>query len=177
MGTMRAGLSFAHTIAYDQTVAGETFQLAGTHGPSVISGATGSPKNRGQFSLGYASGPLDVTTTVNYTGRFSGLDPAGGANDCADSAAVITSRLYFSGKVQPDAYCHVASFTAVNLNVQYKLTSQLSLRGAILNLFDRQPPLDFNTYGNSTTQTAYNASLHQAGAIGRFYSLGLNYTF
>jgi iron complex outermembrane receptor protein len=177
MGTMRAGLSFAHTIAYDQTVAGETFQLAGTHGPSVISGATGSPKNRGQFSLGYASGPLDVTTTVNYTSRFSGLDPAGGATDCATAGAVITSRLYFSGKVQPDAYCHVASFTAVNLNVQYKLTSQLSLRGAVLNLFDRQPPLDFNTYGNSTTQTAYNASLHQAGAVGRFYSLGLNYTF
>jgi iron complex outermembrane receptor protein len=177
MGSMRANLSFAHTIAYDQTVGGETFQLAGTHGPSVVSGATGSPKNRGQFSLGYTNGPLDVTSTVNYTGRFSGLDPAAGATDCATSAAVMTARAYFSGLKQPEAYCHVASFTAVNLNVQYKLTSQLTLRGAILNLFDRQPPLDFNTYGNSSTQTAYNASLHQAGAVGRFYSLGLNYTF
>jgi iron complex outermembrane receptor protein len=44
-------------------------------------------------------------------------------------------------------------------------------------VFDRQPPIDVATYGNAGTQTAYNASLHQAGAVGRFYSLGLNYVF
>jgi iron complex outermembrane receptor protein len=177
LGAVRANLSFAHTIAYDQTVAGVTYKLAGTHGPSVVSGATGSPKNRGQFSLGYARGPLDVTTTVNYTSGFSGLDPSVDATECGTSSAVITGRAYFSGLVQPDAYCHVASFTAVNLNVQYKVSQNLSLRGAILNMFDKQPPLDFNTYGNSSVQTAYNASLHQAGAVGRFFSLGMNYTF
>jgi iron complex outermembrane receptor protein len=177
LGALRANLSFAHTIAYDQTVAGVTYQLAGTHGPSVVSGATGSPKNRGQLTLGYARGPLDVTTTVNYTSGFSGLDPSVDATECGTSANVITSRTYFSGLVQPERFCHIPSFTAVNLNVQYKLSPQLSLRGAILNMFDRQPPLDFNTYGNSSTQTAYNASLHQAGAVGRFFSLGLNYTF
>ena len=79
--------------------------------------------------------------------------------------------------VQPAVYCEVASFTAVNLNLQYKLTQNLTLKGSILNLFDRQPPIDVATYGNATSQTAYNASLHQAGAIGRFYSLGLSYTF
>ncbi|TQK10088.1 TonB-dependent receptor, partial [Herbaspirillum sp. SJZ107] len=77
----------------------------------------------------------------------------------------------------PDFYCHVASFTTTNLNVQYKLSPNLTLRGAILNLFDKQPPIDVGTYGNSGTQTSYNASLHQAGAVGRFYSLGLSYTF
>jgi iron complex outermembrane receptor protein len=177
LGAVRAGLSFAHTIGYEQTIGGVTYQLAGTQGPSVVSGATGSPKNRGQFTLGYARGPLDVTTTVNYTSGFSGLDPSVDATDCASSSATITGRTYFSGLTQPDAFCHIASFTAVNLNVQYKLSPQLSLRAAILNMFDRQPPLDFNTYGNSSVQTAYNASLHQAGAIGRFFSLGLNYTF
>jgi iron complex outermembrane receptor protein len=74
-------------------------------------------------------------------------------------------------------YCEVRSFTATNLNVQYKVSSNLTLRGAILNMFDRQPPTDVATYGNSGAQTSYNASLHQAGAIGRFFSLGLNYTF
>jgi iron complex outermembrane receptor protein len=44
-------------------------------------------------------------------------------------------------------------------------------------VFDRQPPIDVATYGNGGNQLAYNASLHQAGAVGRFYSLGLNYTF
>jgi iron complex outermembrane receptor protein len=176
-GSLRANLSWAHTFGYEQTVAGVTYQLAGTHGPSVVSGATGSPKDRAQFSIGYARGPLDVTTTVNYTSSFSGLDPSVEATECGTSANVITSRTYFSGLVQPERFCHVASFTAVNLNVQYKLTNNLTLRGAILNMFDRQPPIDFNTYGNSSTQTAYNASLHQAGAVGRFFSLGANYSF
>jgi len=176
-GALRANLSFAHTFGYEQTVAGITYQLAGTQGPSVVSGATGSPKNRGQFSVGYARGPLDVTTTVNYTSGFSGLDPSVDANDCATASATITGRAYFSGLVQPDRFCRIASFTSVNLNVQYKVSENLSLRGAILNMFDREPPLDFNTYGNSSVQTPYNASLHQAGAVGRFFSLGLAYTF
>jgi iron complex outermembrane receptor protein len=79
--------------------------------------------------------------------------------------------------VQPAYYCRVASFTVTNLNLQYKLSENLTLKASILNAFDRQPPYDVATYGNSGTQTAYNASLHQAGAVGRFYSLGLNYVF
>ncbi|WP_404530222.1 TonB-dependent receptor [Massilia sp. TN1-12] len=177
LGTLRANLSAAHTFSYEQEIAGKTYQLAGTHGPSVVSGATGSPKNRAQFTLGYAKGPLDVNATVNYTSDFSALDPAAGYTDCATIARDITSRNYFQNLVQPDAFCHVASFTTTNLNVQYKLSENLTLRGAILNVFDKQPPLDPNTYGNSTVQTAYNASLHQAGAVGRFFSLGLAYTF
>jgi iron complex outermembrane recepter protein len=177
LGTLRANLSAAHTFGYEQTIAGVTYQLAGTNGPSVISGATGSPKDRAQFSLGWARGPLDVTATVNYTSSFSALDPAAGYTDCRTVAADITGRAYFTGPTQPEQFCHIASFTTTNLNVQYKVSENLSLRGAILNVFDKQPPFDPNTYGNSTVQTAYNASLHQAGAIGRFFSLGLNYTF
>jgi outer membrane receptor protein involved in Fe transport len=164
-------------FSYISEVAGASFQLAGTQGPSVVSGATGSPKDRAQFTLGYARGPLDITATMNYTSDFSTKDPSIPANDCASTAADVGGRLYFDGLTQPDYYCHVASFTTTNLNVQYKLSQNLTLKGSILNLFDRQPPIDVATYGNSGTQTAYNASLHQAGAVGRFYSLGLAYTF
>ncbi|HEX8479404.1 MAG TPA: TonB-dependent receptor [Telluria sp.] len=176
-GSLKASVSFAHTFGYEQTVGGVTYQLAGTHGPSVVSGATGSPKDRGQFAVTYTNGPLDLTTTVNYTSGFSGLDPSVGGTECGTSSADITGRAYFSGLVQPERFCHVPSFTVVNLNANYKLTENLSLKASILNAFDKAPPLDFNTYGNSSVQTAYNASLHQAGAIGRFYSLGLNYVF
>ena len=176
-GVVRANVSAAHTFSYITEVAGTSFQLAGTHGPSVVSGATGSPKDRAQLTLGYARGPLDVTATINYTSDFSTLDPAIPANDCATTAADVGGRLYFDGLDQPQYYCHVASFTTTNLNLQYKLSPNLTLKGSILNLFDRQPPIDVGTYGNSGTQTAYNASLHQAGAVGRFYSLGLSYTF
>jgi iron complex outermembrane receptor protein len=97
--------------------------------------------------------------------------------DCASTAFDVASRTYFRNLVQPSYYCNIASFTVTNLNVQYKLSDNLTLKGSILNLFDRQPPYDVSTYGNATAQTSYNASLHQAGAIGRFYSLGLNYVF
>jgi len=176
-GAIKASVTFAHTFSYEQNVGGVTYQLAGTHGPSGVSGATGSPKDRGQFAVTYSKGPLDFTTTVNYTSSFSGLDPSVGGDSCGTSSAVITGRAYFSGLTQPERFCSVPSFTVVNLNANYKLSENLSLKASVLNAFDRAPPLDFNTYGNSSVQTAYNASLHQAGAIGRFYSLGLNYVF
>jgi iron complex outermembrane receptor protein len=176
-GTVRVNLSAAHTFSYITEVAGTSYQLAGTQGPSVVSGATGSPKDRAQLTLAYARGPLDVTATVNYTSDFSTKDPSLGVNSCGATGTDVGGRLYFDGLTQPDYYCHVASFTTTNLNLQYKLSPNLSLKASILNLFDRQPPIDVATYGNSGTQTAYNASLHQAGAIGRFYSIGLNYMF
>jgi len=180
LGSLRANLSAAHTFSYlTEAAGGVSYQLAGTQGPSSISGATGSPKDRAQFSLGYNRGPLDVTATMNYTSDFSTIDPSLGVNSCANTGFAVGGRSYFRNipTGQPAYYCHVASFTTTNLNIQYKLSENLSLKGSILNLFDKQPPIDVATYGNANTQTAYNASLHQAGAVGRFYSLGLNYTF
>jgi len=177
MGSLRADLSAAHTFDYTQSVNGTSYQLAGTQGPSGVGGATGNPKDRAQFSLNWNRGPLDVTTSVNYTSSFSTLDPSVGATDCASTGTDAGGRNYFANLVQPDYYCHVASFTVTNLNVQYKLSQNLTLKGTILNLFDKAPPIDVGTYGNSGVQTSYNASLHQAGAVGRFYSLGLSYVF
>ncbi|MTW13502.1 TonB-dependent receptor [Pseudoduganella eburnea] len=178
MGTLRANLSAAHTISYKQIAAdGTVWSMAGTQGPSVVGGATGNPKDRAQFTLGYIRGPLDVSATMNYTSSFSTLDPSVGGTSCDSSAADVGGRLYFQGVTQPANYCRVSSFTTTNLNVVYKLTKDLSLRGAILNVFDRQPPIDVGTYGNASAQTAYNASLHQAGAVGRFFSMGLTYQF
>ena len=177
LGAIKANLSAAHTFSYITEVAGTTYQLAGTQGPSVVSGATGSPKDRAQFSLDYTHGPLDVTASMNYTSDFSTLDPSVGGTSCDSTATDVGGRNYFDGLVQPGYFCRVASFTVTNLNLQYKVSENLTLKGAILNVFDRQPPYDVATYGNSGTQTSYNASLHQAGAVGRFYSLGLNYVF
>ena len=83
MGQIKANLSAAHTFGYVSEAAGVSYQLAGTQGPSVVGGATGNPKDRAQFTLGYIRGPLDVTATVNYTSGFSGLDPSVGGTSCA----------------------------------------------------------------------------------------------
>jgi iron complex outermembrane receptor protein len=177
MGQIKAGLSAAHTFSYISESSGVSYQLAGTQGPSVVGGATGNPKDRAQFTLGYIRGALDVTATVNYTSGFSGLDPSVGGTSCDSTGLDVGGRTYFQNLPQPEGYCHISSFTTTNLNVQYKVSPNVTIKGSILNLFDRQPPYDISTYGNAGTQTSYNASLHQAGAIGRFFSLGLNYTF
>lgn len=177
LGTLRFDLSGAHTFDYTQSVAGTSYQLAGTQGPSGVGGATGNPKDRAQLSVDWTRGPLDITTSFNYTSSFSTLDPSVDATSCASTGKDAGGRNYFANLVQPDVYCHVASFTVTNLNVQYKVTPNLTLKGSILNLFDKAPPIDVGTYGNSGAQTSYNASLHQAGAVGRFFSLGLAYTF
>jgi iron complex outermembrane receptor protein len=177
MGTLRADLSAAHTFDYTQSAGGVSYQLAGTQGPSVVGGATGNPKDRAQFSLDWTKGPLDITASANYTSSFSTLDPSVGGTDCASTGVDVGGRAYFSGVVQPDYYCRVASFTVTNLNVMYKVSPNLTLKGAILNVFDKAPPIDVGTYGNAGVQTSYNASLHQAGAVGRYFSLGLAYVF
>ena len=118
-----------------------------------------------------------MTAPVNYTGGFSTIDPSHDELDCSRTGFGVGGRTYYQGLRQPDWLCEVPSFTTTNLNLQYKLSENLTLRAAVLNLFDKQPPYDVATYGNAGAQTSYNASLHQAGAVGRFYSLGVNYTF
>ncbi|MGO4379565.1 TonB-dependent receptor [Pseudoduganella sp. RAF19] len=179
MGTAKAQFTFNHLISYEIESAGTKYELAGTHGPSVVSGDTGNPKNRAQLTLGWDKGPLGVTTTFNWIGSYSNLDPSLDVTDCADVAAGVGGRNYFFNlnNKNPVSYCKTSSFMSTDLNVTYKLSKNLTLKGSILNLFDRQPPIDVATYGNAGTLTAYNASLHQAGAVGRYFNLGLNYTF
>jgi iron complex outermembrane receptor protein len=71
----------------------------------------------------------------------------------------------------------VPSFLSTDLTATYKYGKNWTFHGTILNLFDRAPPIDTGTYGNSGNLAAYNATLHQAGAIGRFFSVGAQYRF
>jgi iron complex outermembrane receptor protein len=179
LGTLRGELNLTHMISYQITNAGTTIELAGTHGPGVISGNTGNPKNRANLTLGWDKGPMALTATVNWVDSFSALDPAQGARglDCSNVAINVGNRNYFFGSTTPSQFCRIPSFATTDLNLTYKLSDNLTLRGSILNLFDKAPPIDVATYGNSGALTAYNASLHQAGAVGRFFTVGVNYQF
>jgi iron complex outermembrane receptor protein len=175
-GNVRANLTVNHMISYEIESNGVAYELAGTHGPSVVSGDTGNPKNRAQLTLGWDKGPATVTTTFNWVGGYSALDPSVDVTDCADASGV-SGRAYFFGKPTPASYCKIPSFLSVDLNMQYKVSKNLSLRASIVNLLDKAPPIDVATYGNANNLTSYNASLHQAGAVGRFFSLGATYEF
>ncbi len=179
IGNFRAQLSLNHMISYKLDQLGTEYELAGTHGPSVVSGNTGNPKNRAQLTLGYEKGPLTLTSTFNWVGSYSGLDPSLNVNDCANISADVGGRLYFANREDgtPPEYCKIHSFMSTDLNAVYKVNKNWTIKASILNAFDRAPPIDVATYGNAGTQTAYNATLHQAGAVGRYFSIGAAYAF
>lgn len=181
-GELGLGFQLTHVLSYDQTIDGVTFKLAGTHGPSIIGGNTGNPRNRAQLSLAYSKGPFNATSTLNYIGGYDATDPSLGITDCASGITANSTR--FINSAPPEHYCQISAFVTTNLSMQYKLGPALTLRGSVLNLFDKAPPVDMNTYGGTGanassggTGTPYNPSLHQAGAVGRAFSVGLDYKF
>lgn len=48
---------------------------------------------------------------------------------------------------------------------------------ADLNLFNKQPPVDVETYGGGSGFYPYDPGLHQAGAVGRYFTLAAAYEF
>jgi iron complex outermembrane receptor protein len=179
IGNLRASLNMNHMLGYELDPGyGDKVQLAGTHGPSSVGGNTGSPKNRANFKLDWDRGPLGVTASVNWVDSYSALDPSVGGNDCDHVDRDVGGRTFYQNSTVPAQYCRIASFTTTNLNVTYKVSPNVMLKASILNLFDRQPPLDVATYGSAGTNlSAYNSAMHQAGAVGRFFSVGANFTF
>jgi iron complex outermembrane receptor protein len=55
----------------------------------------------------------------------------------------------------------------------YAYDAHWSFHGSVMNAFNRAPPVDLETYGGSS----YNPSLHQAGAVGRYFVAGATYQF
>ena len=176
-GSLKAGLQFSHQISFLLTFLDQKYELAGTHGPSGVSGDTGNPKNRAQLSLGYDKGPLNVTTTFNYVGSYSALDPSVSANNCKSVSKDVAGRNYFGNFDVPAQYCTIKSFVSANMTATYKLNKNWTLHGTVLNMFDAQPPIDVATYGNAGNVLGYNANLHQAGANGRAINIGAAYQF
>lgn len=184
MGSLTAEINWSHMMSYIFTSGGTAYQLAGTHGPAVIGGNTGNPKDRVQTTFTWDKGPLQVATTFNYISSFSLTDPSGSnagtpVLTCADG--VQQGGYYaswFPGTAQTPTnsqYCKVQSFLDTDLSVTYKLSKQWTIHGAVTNLFNQAPPLDLNTYGGGNLP--YNPSMHMAGAVGRFVNVGASYKF
>jgi len=181
-GEYKTEFMWSYILKYDLTIGDTTFKLAGTHGPFVVSGNTGNPRTRIQWSHGFSRDDWALTGTINHIGSFKITDPSFGYDDCLsalDGGAAATAYgnvIHGDNPRVPDGVsCKVAAFTTFNLHGRYKVSKALELHGSITNLFDRSFPADWNTYGGGTAP--YNPSLHGAGAIGRFFSVGASYTF
>ena len=163
--------------------AGSLFDLAGTHGPSTISGDTGNPRSRATASLTWETGPFSSTLSVNYQSAFSITDPTIGANTCLEAlkgrspsaygSAISTTVTTLPSQWYP--YCAVQHFTDVNLYASYNVSDHFQVHGSITNLFGSQPPVDLQTYGGGA-ELAYS-TLDQDGAVGRFFLVGASYKF
>lgn len=183
LGEVRSNLMVSHMLKYDVVIDGHTYELAGTHGPSVVSGDTGNPKTRIQWVNTWSRGPVQLTGTVNYLSGYSVIDPSAGMPDCltalqysGGAAGSAFQTMLGAGKIPDAGMCKVSAFTTFDLNVRYEYSKQLSFTFSALNLFNRSFPLDWATYGGAGGQP-FNPSLHAQGAIGRTFNVGATYKF
>jgi len=180
VGNLAAELNYTHILSYTLSANGISYQLAGTHGPSGVSGDTGNPKDRAVFTLSWSLGAVSLSGTVNYIGSFSALDPSSGQGTCALALGDRFPSQYGGGSfVTPpfsNSLCSIASFTDVDFYGRYNFTDKFSVHASVLNAFNRPPPLDAVTYGGGGG-AAYSAALEQAGAVGRYFIVGASYKF
>lgn len=176
-GKLKSDIMWTHLLDYILTAAGSNYELAGTHGPSEISGDTATPKDRVQWILSWDQGPYEVSLTANYISGYSITDPSyPPATTCLsalNNALTAPGPAFPVGTTPPSQYCNVGSFTYFDLFGGWAIDKNWTVHGSIQNLFDRKPPTDLETYGS----TNFNPSLALVGAVGRFFNLGIAYKF
>ncbi len=178
-GRFTPQLQWTHMIHYTINRGGQVYELAGTHGPSFVSTNTGTPRDRAALGLTWQKGPLELTGMVNYVSDFSVVDPSYGAPTCA---AALASIFAGTGNTPPGSLCSVGSFTELNVSGRYTLSKSLSIRASVNNLLNRSAPIDASASGSTGGGVAnggarYDPSLHQDGAVGRFFNVGMTYSF
>jgi iron complex outermembrane receptor protein len=142
---------------------GTSREFAGTHGNCDVTNCTGTPADKVNMRFGWDRQNWRVSLNINYRAplenRFFRGDPSG----CA---------VTFANGTDAPKGCELASFTSVDLVARWKPLPALEVFGSIQNLFDKVAPLDPLTYGAQ----AYNP-LDYEGARGRYYTLGVRYSF
>jgi iron complex outermembrane recepter protein len=182
VGRLSAELNYTYISQYEISANGFLADVAGTHGPSEVSGDTGNPRQRAVAYLTWDKGPATVTLSANYTGAFKITDPTEGWTTCL--VAIQTSGDGYGAAIpatvttlapQWNQYCSVQHFTSFNLYGSYAVTDHFSMHASIRNLFNTQPPVDLETYGGGALYRY--TTLDQDGAVGRFFLLGATYRF
>jgi iron complex outermembrane receptor protein len=158
-GALTAKADATYLIESTQIIQGSEYHYAGTVGPTALSGATGTPRTRGSFTLDWTLKPVSIGATLNYRSHMYAVDPSNGP-----ACLQLTD---------PNPHCYVASFTYLDMYGQYEFSSQLRMTATVTNVTNRLPPLNTATYGG----TNYNPSLDQAGAVGTFFEVAVNYRY
>lgn len=182
-GVFTPQLQWTHMIRYTiDRGPGQRYEMAGTHGPSFVSTNTGTPRDRAALALTWARGPVELTGTLNHVSGMRVEDASYNLPDCAAALSTIFPNGLPGPAPGASPLCRVPSFTTFNLAGSWKLSEALSLRASVANLFDRRAPVDAFASGStgggvSSGGAHYNPSLHQEGAVGRYFTVGASYRF
>ena len=190
-GKFTLQLNWTHVNKFRRTLAdGTTYDYAGTQGPISLSAGAGTPKDRASLALTWDRAPYTLSGVLNYVGALKLIDHQGEtAVDNGDGTVTDTTNgvnyNYAGGTLNCAAYdlqgnpwngnCKVPSFVTFDLFGKWTPIKNLDLNFSIQNLFDRKAPLDpylVLSYGIN-----YNQTWHQAGAVGRFFTVGARYAF
>ena len=190
-GRFTAQLNWTHVNKLERTDPfGQTFEYTGTHGPIVQSSGSGTPKDRASMSLTWDFRPFTLTGMVNYVGPIRLVDHKGeSAEDQGDGTVVDagngllwnwngTSSLNcgaYDLSGNPYRNCKLPSFTTFDLYGKWTAMKNLDVNFSVQNLFDREAP--FDPYLVLSYGVNWNQGWHQAGAVGRFYTVGVRYSF
>jgi iron complex outermembrane receptor protein len=195
-GRLTTQLNWTHVNKFRRTDAfGNTFDYAGTHGPEALSAGAGTPKDKATLSLTWDRGPFTLTGALNYVGPLKLVDHMGETTaldrdpDTGELTGTITNPI--TGVTYPDAgqyecgafdtsgnpynHCKLPSFTTFDLFAKWTPFKNLDINFAVQNVFDRKAP--FDAYLVIPYLINYNQAWHQAGAVGRFFTVGAKYSF
>jgi len=189
IGKLTAQLNWTHVNKFQRTgTDGITYDYAGTQGPIVLSAGAGTPKDKATLSLTWDRGPWTVTGAMNYVGPLKMIDHKGeNAIDNGDGTVTdatnglvynsngATNCAVFDLSGNPYNDCRVPSFITFDLFAKWTPIKNLDINVSVQNVLDRKAPFDpylVNTYGIN-----YNQTWHQAGAVGRFFTVGAKYSF
>lgn len=189
-GRLTGQLNWTHVNKYERTDAdGNTFEYQGTHGPLVQSAGGGAPKDRVSLTATWDRGAWAITGGMNYVGKIKMVDHVGEVSE-TDGTTVHNSNTGLdypdngSGKLgcgvfdtsgNPYNGCKLGSFTTFDLFARWSPMKNLDINFSVQNLFDKKAP--FDPYLSLTYGINYNQTWHQAGAVGRFFTLGARYQF
>jgi iron complex outermembrane recepter protein len=136
-------------------------QFAGTHGNCDVTNCAGTPKTRINLGATWDMPGFSVSGVVNFRSAFENVFVAG--DFCAST--------FEDGADAPND-CQISSFSSFDLSGTYRPTKALEIFGSVQNLFDRIAPLDPTTYGTVNYQPQ-----DFSGAMGRYFTLGVKYSF
>ena len=147
------------TLTYNRLPHYYVANVAGA--PEVdYAGTYTQPTDRVGASVSLDRGPWKSSLTFNYTGKYLR------AYTPADLSCPYT------GTANEGSLCTVGSFLTTDLYVGYTGFKNLALGLTVINLDNRQPPIDSRL---DTRYTLFNSTFHND--LGRYFQVSAKYTF